>query len=81
LKLNPKDVIIKDEFSIVIPQNPIKTFERTTWKILDGTFKDFVYSKEMNESEFEIAYYESTKSIKIEKVRSLSTSDTPESKP
>lgn len=68
LKLNSKDVIIKNEFSIVIPQNPIKTSERITWKIFEGTFKDFVYSKEMNESEFQIAYYESTDNIKIEKV-------------
>ncbi len=35
LKLNSKDVIIKDEFSIVIPQNPIKTSDRITWKIFE----------------------------------------------
>lgn len=75
LELNPKDVILKNEFSIVIPQNPIKISERITWKIFEGTFKDFVYSKEMNESEFELSYYESNKSIKIEKVRNLSASD------
>lgn len=75
LKLNSKDVIIKDEFSIIIPQNPIKASEKITWKILEGTFKDFVYSKDMKESEFEIAYYESTGVIKIEKVRSDKTSD------
>lgn len=75
LKLNSKDLIIKDEFSIVIPQNPIKTFGRVSWKILEGTFKDFVYSKELDESEFEVAYYESTSNVKIEKVRSNKTSD------
>lgn len=75
LQFNSNDLIAKDEFSIVIPQNPIKTSEQISWKILEGTFKDFVYSKEMNESNFEVIYSESSNIIKIEKVRSDKTSD------
>lgn len=75
LELNINDVILEDEFSIVIPQNHIKTSERITWKIFEGTFKDFVYSKEMKESKFELSFYESNRDIKIEKVRSDKTTD------
>jgi hypothetical protein len=77
LKFNPKDIIAEDEFSIMIPENPVITSERTAWRILEGTFKDFVYSKEMTESEFELVFDELNNAIKIEKVRSLSTSDNP----
>ena len=81
LKFNAKEIMTKDEFSIVIPQNPTKTIERTIWKILEGTFKDFIYSKEMTESGFELVFDESNNVIKIEKVRNLSISDNPETKP
>jgi hypothetical protein len=81
LKFDPKDIITKDKFSIIITQNPVKTSERATWKILEGTFKDFVYSKEMTESEFELVFDEPNNAIKIEKVRSRKTSDNPNLKP
>lgn len=75
LKFDSKELITSDNFSIVIPQNLTKTPEKISWKILDGTFKDFVYSNELIERDFELVFSEATKEIKIEKVRSLSASD------
>ena len=68
MKFNPKELVMKDEFSIVISQNPVEISQRITWAILEGTFKDFVYSKEMNKSEFELVYEKLNGNIKIKKV-------------
>lgn len=68
LKFNPKELITKNEFSIIIPQNSTKTDEQTNWEILEGTLKEFVYSKQMSKSEFELFYDEPENSIKVEKV-------------
>ena len=75
LNFNPKDLITQESFSIVIPQNPIKTTDKVAWKIFGGTFKDCVYKDQIVESKNSLIYLEAEKTIKIEKVRSLSTSD------
>jgi hypothetical protein len=75
LNFDPKELIFQNDFSIVIPQNPTINFNRNIWKIFDGTFKDFIYSKEMAESKYSLVYYETDNLIKIEKVRSDETSD------
>lgn len=69
LNFEPSELIIKDEFSIIIPQNPIETAEKVFWKIFEGTFKDFVYREEMPESKFNLVYSKLNNEIKIEKVR------------
>jgi len=70
LNFEPSELIIKDEVSIVIPQNPTETSEKVSWKIFEGTFKDFVYREEMPKSKFDLVYLKSNNEIKIEKVRS-----------
>lgn len=75
LNFDPKELIFRDNFSIVIPQNPTTNFNRNIWKIFEGTFEDFIYSKEMTESGYNLVYYELEKNIKIEKVRSHKASD------
>lgn len=68
LKFNPKDLINQGDFSIVIPQSPIKTLKKVTWKIFEGTFRDFVYSKKTLISKSNLVYFEDDKEIQIEKV-------------
>ena len=75
LEFNPEEIIKQNEFSVVIPQNPVRTNEKISWKILKGTFKEFVYKEKITESNFDLVYFENSKEIKIEKVRSYKTSD------
>ena len=75
LKFDSNELITSDNFSIVIPQNPVKISDKVSWKILNGTFKDFVYSNELIERDVELVFSEATNEIKIEKVRNLSASD------
>lgn len=75
LIFDSKDIITQNNFSIVIPQNPVQINEFTIWKILEGTFKDFVYSKQMNESEFSLVYNRANNHIKLKKSEAERASD------
>lgn len=75
LKFNPKELAPQAEFSIMIPQNSVKTPERTTWKIYNATYRDFIYNPESIESTLELVYFEADKTIKIKKVRRRKASD------
>jgi hypothetical protein len=66
LQFDPGELLTKNEISIVIPQNPVKTVGKVFWKIFEGTFRDFVYREEKTESKQALVYYETNKEIKIE---------------
>ena len=69
------EIITESDFSIVIPQTPIKISEKVSWKILVGTFKDFVYSNKMPEYDKRLVLDKATNEIKLKKSEAIKTSD------
>lgn len=67
LKFNSDDLITRNEFSIMIFQNPVKTQKEVRWKIFDGTFRELFDGNEPLQSNSELVYFENTREIKIEK--------------
>lgn len=75
LKFNPKELTDHEKFSVIIPQNPVKTPAGTNWKIFDATFKDYIYNSETIKSDAELIYSETDQTIHIKKSEVLKTPD------
>jgi hypothetical protein len=73
LRFDASELTGKGRLSVVIP--PMIEFSegRVSWKVLDGTFKDFVYGKEMPDIGLRLVL--AGVEIEIEKVRSDETPD------
>jgi len=50
LNFDPREIMLRVPLSVVIPQIHHKEDRKIIWKILEGTFKDFVYEKELPDS-------------------------------